>query len=75
MKYEILDYNAAHATVEGNRFLNWDGWDIVTWKPNPKGYSDKRGSFRRGKWGIEFRYPLRNDGTWRVPDTYVGPTN
>lgn len=71
MNYKTLDYDAAHDLVAKNRFLRWEGWNIVTWKPNPRGYTDKRGQFRNGSWGIQYTYPLRSDGSWRIPDTYV----
>lgn len=71
MNYITLDYDAAHKAVDNNRFLEWDGWTIQTWRPNPRGYSDVRGSFRNGRWGILYRYPVRNDGNWRIPSTYV----
>lgn len=70
MKYVLLDYDEAHATVAENRFLRWNGWDIVTWRKDAAGYYDQRGEFR-GTWGITFRYPLRDDGKWRIPVNYV----
>jgi hypothetical protein len=75
MKYQTLDYDTAHAVVDGNRFLAWDGWDIVTWRKDAEGWMDTRGKFKQGRkngaWGIEFRYPLQDDGTWRIPTPYV----
>lgn len=71
MKYVTLDYDAAHKVVNGNRFLKWRGWDIVTWRKDASGYTDRRGTFENGSWGIQFIYPLRSDGTWRVPLQYV----
>lgn len=71
MKYDILNYDEAHSLVARNRFLRWDGYDIVTFKPNPKGFIDRRGQYRKGVWGIEFRYPLKDNGTWSVPESYA----
>jgi hypothetical protein len=71
MKYASLDYDKAHTVVEGNRLLSWDGFDIITWRKDAAGFMDTRGKFRRGTWGIEFRYPLQGDGTWKVPVAYV----
>lgn len=71
MNYITLDYDAAHEAVDNNRFLEWDGWTITTFRKNPRGYSDPRGKFVRGSWGIEYRYPVRNDGTWRIPSNYA----
>lgn len=71
MKYVTLSHDEAHTVVEANRFLKWDGYDITTWRKDPAGYYDRRGEFQRGSWGITFRYPLRDDGTWKVPANYV----
>jgi hypothetical protein len=75
MKYDVLDYDTAHKVVEGNRFLSWDGYDIVTWRKDAAGWMDPRGKFKPGRtggsWGIEFRYPLQDNGTWKVPTLYV----
>ncbi len=71
MKYVQVDYDTAHNIVDNNQFLSWDGWDITTKRKSPNGYSDKRGVFADGEWWLQFRYPLRDDGTWKVPDIYV----
>lgn len=71
MKLTSLDYDAAHDIVARNKFLSWDGWDIVTWRKDPRGYSDRRGKFINGSWGILFRYKVQRDGTWRIPSNYV----
>lgn len=76
MKYDVLDYDTAHKVVDNNRFLEWDGWDIVTWRKDAAGFTNTRGKFRKGRngggaWGIEFRYPVQADGTWKVPTSYV----
>ena len=70
MKSVMLNYDTAHEVVERNRFLSWDGWDIVTWRRDARGYSDKRGQFRDG-WGILFRYPVTDSGEWKIPENYV----
>jgi hypothetical protein len=71
MKYVMVDHDQAHEAVQNNRFLNWDGWDITTWRKDAAGYYDVRGEFKSGSWGITFRYPLRSDGMWRIPVNYV----
>lgn len=71
MKFQELDHDKAHAVVNGNRFLEWDGYTIVTWRKDPRGYSDRRGEFRNGSWGLAFRYPVSDKGTWSVPASYV----
>ena len=74
MKFVEVDYEEAHDIVTRNRFLEWDGWDIVTWRKDPRGYSDRRGAFRRGDWGILFRYRPQKSGTWSIPENYVRRT-
>lgn len=71
MKYATLDYDAAHEVVERNRFLSWDGYDIVTHRKSENGYTNKRGVFKDGEWWLQFRYSLRPNGTWEVPEIYV----
>lgn len=68
MKTLTLDYSKAHGFIESNshRGYSWDGWDVVRWVPNPSGYTSKDGSFKNGQWGISFRFPVQNDGTWKV---------
>jgi len=67
---KALDYDEAHQVVEAYTDLCWDGWDIVSWVRNPNGATNIRGEFRDG-WGISKRFPLKPDGTWRVPDKYA----
>ena len=43
----------------------------MTWRKDPRGFSDKRGKFISGAWGILFKYPVATDGTWKVPENYV----
>lgn len=71
MKFLTLGYDEAHDLVESNRFLSWDGWDIVTRRKSDAAWADKRGVFVDGQWWLQFRYPLRSDGTWGVPDIYA----
>lgn len=77
MQFTNLNYDQAHRVVSRNRFLRWDGWDITTWRADAAGFMDTRGKFmpgkngKAGRWGIEFRYPVRADGTWSIPTNYV----
>lgn len=71
MIYTTLNYKEAQDIVESNRFLEWDGWTITTWRSDPKGFSDVRGEFKNDQWGITFKYPLKDDGTWSIPNSYV----
>lgn len=44
----------------------WDGWDIVSFTPNPTAFSKTDGAFRNGEWGYISRDSVNADGTWRV---------
>jgi len=68
MKTVQLNYSNVDNFVESNshRGYFWNGWDIKRWVPNPSGYMSKNGSFRNGKWGMDFSFPLESDGTWNV---------
>lgn len=68
MKTITLNYSEAHDFVSNNirRGYFWDGWNIKRWVPNPSGYMSTEGSFRNGKWGMEFNFPVQDSGTWTV---------
>lgn len=69
---KILSYADADNWVDQSRFdAFWDGWNIVIWKPNPNGATNKKGMFRKGRWGIADRYSVKSDGTWRIPTKYA----
>ena len=67
----VLDYDTADEFVDQKRALFWDGWDILHWKPNHNAYTNKKGMFRNGRWGFVTRFPVRDDGTWRIPAKYA----
>lgn len=48
------------------RGYRWEGWTIVRWVKNPGGYSMPNGAYRNGVWGVEFRTPVSEDGTWSI---------
>ena len=69
---KILDYTGAHSWVENTKHdAFWDGWDIVVWRRNPNGATNRKGMFRKGRWGIADRYSVKSDGTWRIPGKYA----
>jgi hypothetical protein len=66
----ILNYDEAHDWVSNNSRALWDGWDIVIWKRNPNGATNKKGLYRNGSWGIADRYSVNSDGNWRIPNKH-----
>jgi hypothetical protein len=65
-----VNYDEAHRIVENNRFLKWDGWDIVDFKASAAAEFDKNGVRRNNRWGFENRFSPDKDG-WKVPKRYV----
>lgn len=66
----VTSYEYAHQLVENNKFLSWDGWDIVEFKPNDSAMFTPDGAYRNGSWGFMKVFKLNNDG-WKVPKHYV----
>lgn len=66
----IINYEQAHDVVKNNKFLHWDGWDIVDFKFDANAEYDKRGIRYKNRWGFEKRYSPDHEG-WKVPQRYV----
>ena len=68
--YEFLDLNQAEAfvTKESDRghTMYWEGWDIVSWRPNNVGYMRSDGAFKYGRWGTMRRIKPNRFGKYRV---------
>jgi hypothetical protein len=65
-----INYEQAHNVVKNNKFLHWDGWDIVDFKFDANAEYDKRGVRYKNRWGFEKRFSPDSDG-WKVPQRYV----
>lgn len=65
-----INYDQAHSVVQNNKFLHWDGWDIVDFKADASAEFDKRGVRYNSRWGFEKRFVPDQDG-WKVPKRYV----
>lgn len=52
----------------------WDGWDLMFWYPSNNADLRKQGAFRNGKWGIQTRVPVNQEGKWEVLTRYVRPS-
>lgn len=68
----LASLSDAEAFVRRTRNARWDNYDIVTFVPNHRGYANKNGVFDRAtnRWGFEYRYPVKEDGTWS-PKVFV----
>lgn len=68
--YIYLDYNEAHDYVENmsrkGKKVYWEGWNIMSFRPNPAGFMKKDGAFRDGRWGTIRAIKPNKFGKWRV---------
>ncbi len=46
--------------------VRWDGWDLVFFRPSPKGIFSREGAFRNGVWGFDNRVSVNEQGVWEV---------
>lgn len=49
----------------------WDNYDLIIWKKDYSGFTNKNGVFRQNVWGIADRISVSNKGTWILPKRYV----
>lgn len=47
--------------------VSWDGYTLVFFRKNPNGFTDRKGAFRGGRWGILTRVDCDSNGIWNVP--------
>lgn len=59
-----LGYDAVHRFVEGHPNASWDGYTMELFKPTPAGFTNKRGAFRNGQWGLLTRVSPNERGEW-----------
>lgn len=62
-----IDLDTAERLVTQSNQLYWDGWTLVHIKPNPGGWLKSNGVLFRGKWHVQNRYPVGNDGKYTIP--------
>lgn len=65
----ITNIEEAEQIVNNFRDLRWNGWDIVSWRPDSKGFLDKNGKFSGNRWGIQTVYKITEKG-WHLPNKY-----
>lgn len=49
----------------------WENYDLVIWKKDFSGYTNKKGMFRKNTWGVADRISVDNSGIWKLPKKYV----
>jgi hypothetical protein len=64
----ILNYRQAHRFVNRNGNARWDGWNIVLFIKNPRGFMHKNGRFdrRTSSWGFEKIVRVNTQGQWVI---------
>lgn len=54
-----------------NQHSFWNNFDLVIWKKDHNGYTDKDGMFRNDTWGMAERIAVNSQGIWKLPKKYV----
>jgi hypothetical protein len=71
--FTYLGYDEAHEYVDNQqrngKTVYWDGWTIVSFRPNKTAYMKKDGAFVNGKWGTVRRIKPNKYGKWRVSES------
>ena len=49
----------------------WENYDLLIWKQSAGGFTDKKGMFRKDKWGVAERISVNENGIWKLPVKYV----
>lgn len=66
MAFRFLDYNEIHTFVDREASAHWDGWDVIIWSPNKRGFIRTDGAFVNGQWGTIRRIRPNKFGKWRL---------
>ena len=59
-----LDYDAVHRFESSYPNATWNGHTLEIFKETPSGYTNPRGAFRNGRWGILTRIEPNENGRW-----------
>lgn len=49
----------------------WHNYDLIIWKKDSNGFSNKNGMFRKDSWGIAETITIDSKGIWKLPKKYV----
>ena len=64
---EIFIDRSSNKTIESF----WENYDLIIWKKDFSGYTNKKGMFRKNTWGVADRISVDNSGIWKLPKKYV----
>ena len=71
MNFINANYDKAHAIVNNNKNLFWNGWEIVEVRRDVDAVFNKYGIFHKGAWHkVMRRIAVDSDGIWKVPVKY-----
>ena len=71
MNFINASYDKAHAIVNNNKNLFWNGWEIVEVRRDADAIFNKYGIFHKGAWHkVVRRVSVDSDGMWKVPVKY-----
>lgn len=59
-------------SIVNGRSLFWDGWTLVHRVRDDAGWMKKKGATSNGNWYVDNRYPVQDDGTWKLPSKLAG---
>ena len=48
----------------------WNNYELIIWKKNASGFTDKNGMFR-DEWGLAEKISVNEQGIWKLPKKYV----
>jgi hypothetical protein len=48
----------------------WDNYDLIIWKKDANGYTQKDGMFLN-EWGTVEKVSVNKEGIWKLPKKYV----
>lgn len=75
MSVLTLNHKEAHKFVREQRRagnnVRWSNYDMVFWRPTPRGFKSTTGAFYRGRWGIQTIIKVNDRGLWLVPLEYA----
>jgi hypothetical protein len=63
----IKSLETMEAIVKGNKSLSWDGWTVLSTKPAKNAVTSKDGVYINGKWHIQQRFEVSENG-WNIPE-------
>jgi hypothetical protein len=49
----------------------WNNFELIIWKKDQGGYTNKNGMFRNDSWGTAEKIAVNNQGIWKLPKKYV----